>query len=167
MYKVIFGLLLVGVVYIFGFCRGASWIFNRNLEFVRDGIAKKNVNSNAKWVRMFRILDTWMKKRYTNSKVADYLKKMNYNNIALYGVGYLGRHLVEELSDTDVRIEYIIDKRVENIEEEIVIYRPTDDFPNTDVIIVTAIADFDEIVETLEKKVSCPILSLEEIIWDM
>ncbi len=92
---------------------------------------------------------------------------MNYKNIAVYGVGYLGKHLIKELNWSGVNIDYIIDRNIEEVEENITIYRPDDILPSVDAVVVTAIADFDEIVDRLNLVVNCPILSLEDIIFNI
>ena len=47
------------------------------------------------------------------------------------------------------------------------VYSLEDELPDTDVIVVTPYASFKEIKEILEEKVSCPIVSLEEVVWSV
>ena len=42
-----------------------------------------------------------------------------------------------------------------------------DDLENVDAIVVTAITFFDEIAEKLEEKVNCPVISLEDILYEV
>lgn len=91
---------------------------------------------------------------------------VSFSKIAIYGIGDLGKCLVEELREEGIEIGYIIDKRASQIKEfdNIKVFNPDEELPSTDLIIVTAIFYFDEIAYELKKKVSCPIISLEEIV---
>lgn len=153
-------LLLGGIVYIIGFCTGASWIFKRNFEFT-----KKQCERGDKFFRMFGVLNYWLRLKEDNKSVISYLTEMNYNNIAIYGLGHLGTHLVKELQKSEISIDYAIDKNVEEFAENIVIYKPDDLLPATDVIIVTAIMEFESIADKLAEKMDCPIISLEDVIY--
>ena len=42
-----------------------------------------------------------------------------------------------------------------------------DDFIPVDAIVITAITFFDEIREEVLKKVDCPVVSLEDILYDI
>ncbi len=86
---------------------------------------------------------------------------------SIYGIGYLGKHFVEELDQSDITVKFIVDKKAEQSPNKIAIYRPDDLFPEVDVIVVTAIVDFDDISDLLESKVDCPIVSLEDIIYEL
>lgn len=44
---------------------------------------------------------------------------------------------------------------------------PEDEIKEVDAIVVTAITFFDEIKELLMKKVSCPIISLENVLYEV
>lgn len=160
MIKAVVSVLFIVVVYIVGFCMGASWIFKRNFEFT-----KKQCERGDKFSRMFGLLNYWFKLKEDKKDISLFLKKMNYNNIAIYGLGHLGTHLVRELKHSGIKIDYAIDKNVEEFEENIMIYKPDDALPQTDAIIVTAIMDYDSIADKLAEKVECPILLLEDVIY--
>lgn len=162
MVRAIVCLLLVGISYIVGFCTGASWIFKRNFEFT-----KRQCERGDKFVRMFLVLNHWFQLEKGSEDIALYLKKMNFNSIAIYGLGYLGKHLVREIQGSEINIDYAIDKKIEVIGENITIYKPNDSLPATDAIVVTAIMEFDCISDALGEKVGCPIISLENMISEL
>lgn len=118
-------------------------------------------------MKMVKILDYWLKLKEDKKDIAKFLEKMGYDNIAIYGIGYLGKHLVDELNKSELNLNYIIDKKIDRIEENIKIYKPNDILPKVDIIIVTAITEFDKIFDELEKKMECPVVSLEDIIFGM
>ena len=93
---------------------------------------------------------------------------MGYRHIAVYGMAELGNRLMEDLEDSSVQIDYGIDRDIScsiaRIDE---VYYPEDELPETDVIVVTPYSMFEEIKELLEKKVKCPVISLEEVVWSV
>ena len=79
----------------------------------------------------------------------------------------LGERLYDELRDSEVEVKYIIDKNADAIYADIDVLTPEDELEEVDAIVVTAIHYFDEIEEMLEQKVDCPILSLEDIVYEI
>ena len=70
-----------------------------------------------------------------------------------------------ELKETGVRVLYGIDKNVDRISSTVDIVSINDNLEPVDAIIVTAISFFDEINKELSKKIDCPIISLDDIIF--
>ena len=64
-------------------------------------------------------------------------------------------------------LAYGIDKNADNIYADIDVVSLNDKLDEVDVIIVTAITFFDQIVEELSNKVKCPIVSIEDILYDI
>ena len=84
----------------------------------------------------------------------------------IYGMNYVGETLLSELANTNIQVKYAIDKNADNIYADVDILSPEDDFDNVDVVIVTPITFFDEIEETLSEKLDCPIISMEDILYE-
>lgn len=116
----------------------------------------------------FQLLNHWMEIKSEGKHIGSYFEEMGYHHIAIYGMAELANRLSEELADSAVTIDYGIDRdaacTIARIAE---IYNPEDDLPQTDAIIVTPYSVFDEIKDVLEKKVDCPIISLEEVVWSV
>ena len=76
-----------------------------------------------------------------------YFEKNGYFQIAVYGMSDLGIYLLEELEASRVQIVYGIDRQAEKAAEKIAtgrlvgipVYKPEDELPEADVIIVTAV----------------------------
>lgn len=99
--------------------------------------------------------------------LAHYLKKYHYNEIAVYGLGILGKHLITELIDDEVMVKYVIDKREGLSYSGIPICKIGSELEPVDVIIVTALQEYDEIWNNIRTYgISFPILSLAELIYD-
>ena len=162
MSKKIKNIVFMLILYIAGFCMGCSWIFKRKYEYEKSLCYRVD-----KLRRIIGVLDYWLELKEYEKDISYYFNQKNNKNIAVYGVGYLGKHLIKELNWSGVNIDYIIDRNIEEVEENITIYRPDDILPSVDAVVVTAIADFDEIVDRLNLVVNCPILSLEDIIFNI
>ena len=79
-------------------------------------------------------------------------------------MGELGNRLYEELKETEIIMKYGIDKN--SGFGEIEILDIDDELPEVDVVVVTAVFDFDKIESNLKDKVNCPVISLEDIVYD-
>ena len=75
--------------------------------------------------------------------------------------------LAEELMESDIRIKYGIDKNADNIYADFDIVTPDSDLEKVDAIVVTPITFFDEIENMLTDKTDCPIISLEDILYQV
>lgn len=127
-----------------------------------------------KWQRMsdkhlalFLMMNQWVKIKQKDKNLSEYFERNNYKNIAIYGMSYAGETLLEELKDSGICVKYGIDKRAVRISEEVDMVTVEDDLREVDAVVVTAITFFDEIAEELGSKVNCPILSLEDILYEV
>ena len=87
--------------------------------------------------------------------------------MAIYGMSYVGETLAAELRKTSISVAYGIDGRKKGIYADFPIYRMEDKLENVDAILVTAISSYESIKENLSKKLSCEILSIEKIIYEL
>lgn len=128
---------------------------------------KKVLESRIKFRSYFRILDKWLKAVEQQSILETYFLENHFYTIAIYGMGIMGRHVFEELKDSkEIEILYTIDRNADQIDFSTNVLKIDDDLPDVDVVIVTTVCEYKEIKEMLSKRLSCPIISLEEIIDD-
>lgn len=120
---------------------------------------------SEKNLRQFLMMNQWVKVKQKNRNVMDFLVEQNYRKIAIYGMGYVGKTLLNELKDSNVKVEYGIDKNAEQISLNVDIYTIEDELPIVDAIVVCAVCYYDEIEEELSKKVNCQIISIEDILY--
>ena len=116
----------------------------------------------------FQLLNHWLEMKGEGKSTVNYFEEMGYHHIAVYGMADLAIRLSEDLEGSSVSIDYGIDRDIScslsRIDE---VYSPKDALPETEAIVVTPYAAFDEIKKELEKKVRCPIISLEEVVWSI
>lgn len=58
----------------------------------------------------------------TGRELSFYFEKVGYKHIAIHRTGYIAETLVEELKNTDIRIDYGIDKNAEIVYADIDIF---------------------------------------------
>lgn len=114
----------------------------------------------------YHLLIAWIAIYQQNRFLSEYFKEKNYKKIAIYGMKEIGIRLLEELKGTEIEVVYAIDKDAAHIYLDVEVYEPDDSLPETDVIVVTAISYYTEIRENMKKRVSCPIINLEDIIFE-
>ena len=120
-----------------------------------------------KHLALFQMMNQWVKVKQEGKNLSQYFEANNYKNIAIYGMSYAGETLVDELKNTNINVKYGIDKNADRIYSEIKMVSMKDELAEVDAIVVTAITFFDEIAEILEEKVDYPIISLEDILYEI
>ena len=118
-----------------------------------------------KHLTLFILTVQWIKVKQQVKNVSYFLKEEGYENIAIYGMSYIGERLIDELKNTDINVVYGIDRNINFISSSIDLVSINDNLKTVDAIVVTAVTFFDEIYEELSKKIDCPIISLEDILY--
>ena len=127
----------------------------------------KTKNMSNKHLSLFLLMNQWVKVKQEGKNLASYFEKNGYQKIAIYGMSYAGETLINELKGSDVIIAYGIDKNADSIYADVDLVSMNDDLETVDAVVVTAITFFDEIEEQLSEKMDCPILSLEDILYEV
>jgi len=100
---------------------------------------------------LFRIMNQWVKLKQEGKILSEYFRRNSYRRIAIYGIGYIGETLIEELRNSDIEVVCGIDKNAEAVYADINIF-PINKFSEiVDVIVVTVIGSFEEIMIDLKK----------------
>ncbi len=133
-------------------------VVNANTEDVikLENRAKRN-NAN------FLLLNDWVKLQQNKKSIGANIKSKGYKRVAIYGMHYIGERLYTELMENGIEVLYGIDKSDWCLDFELKMYRPGEQLPDVDAVIVTPIYWFDSIRENLKNKLSCPIISLKDI----
>lgn len=120
-----------------------------------------------KHLNLYLLMNQWVKVKQDNKSMADYLKEEGFKEIAIYGMNYVGETLLKELQDSGIDVKYGIDKNANSICSDIHVVTPEEELETVDAVIVTAVTYFYEIDESLSNKIDCPILSLEDILYEL
>ena len=108
-------------------------------------------------------LEEWIDILHYGKKIADYLKENEYHTVLIYGMGRLGRLLLDELEISDICVPAVIDRNAKKVFADANVISPDDEFPKADCIIVTPLTGSDGIKKMLREKADCTIISLEEL----
>jgi len=101
----------------------------------------------------FAMYDQWLHNYRDNKKIDTFFKDNSYNSIAIYGMGRISEHIIEDLKGSDISIKYGIDKNAEKIyfnEIEVILPERISDMDKVDAIVVTPIQFFNEIEKMIK-----------------
>jgi len=113
------------------------------------------------------LLDQWMMNRDQGMHIENYFVKNGFGTIAIYGMGSLGNHLYAELESSEkIRVAYAIDKKGSSIFENLTVKQPIDTLEEVDVVVVTLVRGYNEVIALLKEKLSCPVVLIEEVICE-
>lgn len=118
-----------------------------------------------KFRKMFFVYDTWMKLSRNGKTISQYLKINNKMNICIYGIGYIGKALFEELKMNHINVVGVFDRNAEYIEDigmkissQVV---PIDD---AELVIVTMAENTSELCRCLMEKMGIPVITINELL---
>jgi phosphate/sulfate permease len=121
-----------------------------------------------KYQSYYYLFGSWMVLRNKGRMLTEYFENHGFKNIAIYGLGRLGLCLYEELKNSNINVKYGIDKNAATFSYlNLKVISPEIDLEPVDIIVVTKIIEYDKIVEELRKRISCQIVSLEDVIYSM
>lgn len=135
--------------------------------YFNEKLAKEKLNKVDKFKGYYNMLNQWLSLKNDGKSLVDYFITNNYKNIAIYGMGEMGIRLMEELENSSINILYGIDKEAGSTYSDIDVLYIDDDLKQVDVIVVTSIFAFEEIEKQLTDHISYPIISLEEVVFDI
>lgn len=129
--------------------------------------SKKIQSMSDKHLALFLMMNQWVKVKQEGKNLASYFEKNGYKSIAIYGMSYAGETLIDELKDTNISVAYAIDKNADSIYADVDVVTMEGDLEPVDAVVVTAITFFNEIEEKLSEKMDCPIISLEDLLYEV
>lgn len=134
---------------------------------VVDKDTNKYKELSEKHFVILKLFNQWMITKQEGKSIVNYLHNENIKTVAIYGMSYVGERLYNELKGSDIEVKYAIDKNADAIYSELEIITPEDILEEVDAVLVTAVFYFDHIEDMLSEKMMCPILSLEDILYNL
>lgn len=116
--------------------------------------------------RYLNLMHQWLILKQEGKSIDKYLKEQGYHSAAVYGMAIYGRHVIRELQESDIKVRYGIDRRKLDGYKNIEVLQPIEELPDVDVIINTVLHDHVDIKLNLAKITNCPVISLEDIIFE-
>lgn len=119
-----------------------------------------------KFKSYYNMLNQWLILKQQGKTLEQYFVDNAYKTIAIYGMGEMGNRLYDELKESNIHIAYAIDQEASRY-TEIASRSPQEQLDDVDVIVVTAVFAFEEIKNNICTKASCPIVSLEDVVYEV
>ena len=129
-------------------------------------IIEEYKKSSDKNLRLFQLTSQWLRLRQEGKSINNYFEKNDYRNIAIYGKGSIGEAVAREMLNSNITVKYFIDQKADKDSDGFVV-SPNSELEEVDVIIVTPILSYGEIKQQLIKKVNCPIISIEDVLYEV
>lgn len=138
---------------------GSSYMGNKKIE--------QKAQKVDKFKSYYNMLNQWLILKQEGKSLKDYFNSYGYKTVAIYGMGEMGNRLYEELKGTEIEVKYAVDQNAASTYSELDVLEKEDDFEKVDVMIVTATFAFDEIEAEIADKVDFPIVSLEDVVYEI
>jgi len=116
------------------------------------------------WRKQALLFERWLRLKQQGYSLDAYCKKNYLMQVAIYGMGYLGCCVYDELENGGIVVSYAIDKDSGSLEDSIKMVRPEDDLESVDAVIITVAKEEYELKAYLEKRCPYKIVQLSEII---
>lgn len=105
------------------------------------GLCDRRLQLSDKHLELYLTAMKWLETKRKEKQIDSYLYYQGYRTAAIYGMSYMGRCLVSELSGSSIKVLYGIDRNAENLSSEIPIFKPEDIPGDVDVILNTTIME--------------------------
>lgn len=157
----------------------ANYQYNTEMSYAKQLTSRYEFldkKKKSKWINNSNLLQTskvqlayywimkWLKLKQKGISLSDYLQKENIHSIAIYGMAQIGCLVFDELENTTVKIEYVMDRNDQNAMKIIKMINPEGELPKVDAIIVTVLSQEKQLIDWLKGKCSYKICGLTEII---
>ena len=120
-----------------------------------------------KFQSMFHVMLDWMKFRNQGIGLSKFFEKKNYFNVAIYGMGYIGECIYDELRESSISVKYGIDKTAVDFKGELSVFRVQDKLEPVDAVVLTIAGDKDLYTKLIKGKLDCPVWGVSEILLDL
>lgn len=126
------------------------------IEKLKREIAKKN--------QIIRCYSEWKEKGEKGYSVSKHLRDQGIMSVGIYGLGAIGKSLVQELLADGYNVSFISDKYLRKEWYGYKIKGILEEWPKVDAVIYTQVAESQEIYDELAHKYSGILLSIDDVI---
>lgn len=133
--------------------------------------AGKTIERKNKQVDKYKLYyclnNKWIALKEANKRLSEYFVENEIKTIAVYGLGDVGLNLCEEIMKDGIEVRYAFDGNLIRYDSEIPIRKLGDELEEVDVVVVTIPDEFEVIRNSLSSKFSCPIISVDDVIYSL
>lgn len=126
----------------------------------------RNLETDAikMYIAYYRLLEKWMVLHEKGVSITRYFISKGIENIIIYGLGKMAKHLIEDIKYSSVSIVCAIDVRAINKYGEFPVIIPDEKIPDADCVVITPVHETESIKQKLSGKTRIPLISLSDII---
>ena len=151
---------------VFFFCAGWTIGMISGVLFIGKQIPRLR-KEISKYSGFYHTMRQWVHVNQNGHTVADYFKRNGYQEIAIYGLNEIAFTLMNDLSKNGIEVKYCIDRNADELFSKVRVYKPEEEMPFADIVVVAVVHLFDEIQKDLSDIFECPIISFSEVVWDV
>lgn len=150
------------------YSQSKAWIDGEDEDRQAIKAEMNALNYNVqKFKNLFELIDKWLFLEQENKvDFAKYFKMNGINSVAIYGMAALGKHVLVQLRKEGLTPLFGIDRYVGQFGDDFKIFRPEENFPDVDAVIITAY-DTNAVIEQMKGRCNGKWIALENIINDM
>lgn len=112
------------------------------------------------------MMNQWLILAQEGKSLERFIVRQGWQRIAVYGMSIYGRHVIRDLKKTECMVVCGIDRKKMCPYEGVEILEPTDRLPQVDAVVNTVLHRHKEIVLDLQKVILCPVVSLEDVVFE-
>lgn len=116
---------------------------------------------------LLKTVQRWLCNQLEHKSLEAVLLKQGIHSIAIYGMGYLGCCLYDELEEGRIAVEYVMDRRMAYRDGILKIVDPEEveePLPQVDAVIVTVLGGAEQLQENIWKKCADKVVMLQELL---
>ena len=120
-----------------------------------------------------KVIVKWLENEVKGKRWDTYFSSYEYYNLTIYGAGDLGKMLIWALSESEIKVNCVIDRRARELKQfEFYDVFTLDEFLgnniDTDAIVVTAINAYEEVLQSVAKcKIDLPVMFLRDMVYEL
>ena len=120
-------------------------------------------NSSKKYNQLYV---KWMFLRNSETFLSEH-PKLQGKTIAIYGMGNLGNILLGEFGLQNRDVKYVVDQNWQCVFADCEMFTVEENLEPVDIMIITPICEYENIVDKLRSKVDCEFISIEVLVNDL
>ncbi len=129
--------------------------------------AGAHIHMLEKFRKMFFVYDRWLRLKQEGKRISGYLADNGWWNIAIYGMGYIGKRLAGELQNSVISIAYVIDRNAGYMDTEFPMCTMDGPLAPVDAAIITLVEQAGPVRDRLEKELGVPVFTMEELLENL
>lgn len=123
-----------------------------------------NSPCNDKNQKLLEIMQRWLCIKLEGKSFEYVLIERHIHSIAIYGMGYLGCCFYDQLENSNVSIEYVLDRNRSYLKKVVKVLSLDEELPQVDAIIVTVLEGTEELCRIIKTKFNFRIITLLELL---